>query len=152
MLALPTSDKTEPEIYEKVSIGPQKEIEPVGKSYAKLQAKYHRAALRKQIAEGNDTDKKGKKIVVEDSDEEEKDEFTEGQTKDFEKKRKKKTKEEIEKEALLMENLYATLGLDEKNFEASESEIGKAYKKMALMFHPDKLGDKLTEKDKEVWL
>ena len=30
--------------------------------------------------------------------------------------------------------------------------IGKAYKKAALVFHPDKLGDKLTEKDKEVWL
>ena len=105
--------------------------------------------LRKSIAEGNDTDKKGRKIIVDDSDDEEEkggenQEFSEGQTKDFEKKRKIKTKEEIEREALLMDDLYATLGLEEKNFEASEAEIGKAYKKMALIFHPDKLGDKLT--------
>jgi len=115
--------------------------------------------LRKSIAEGNDTDKKGKKIMVEDSDEEEEkdvkfetQEFSETQAKFMEKKRKKRTKEEIEKEALLMDDLYATLGLEDKNFEASESEIGKAYKKMALLFHPDKLGDKLTQKDKDVWL
>jgi hypothetical protein len=67
-------------------------------------------------------------------------------------KRKKKTKEDIEREALLMEDLYGTLGLADKKFEASDAEIGKAYKKASLHFHPDKLGDKYTEKDKEVWL
>ena len=67
-------------------------------------------------------------------------------------KRKKKTKEDIEREALLMEDLYGTLGLGDKKFEASEKDIGLAYKKAALHFHPDKLGDKITEKDKEVWL
>ena len=104
---------------------------------------------RKQIAEGNNKDKKGNTIVVEDSDDEEikgesPDKLSEGQQKDFEKKRKKKTKEDIEREALLMGDLYATLGLEDKSYEASEAEIGRAYKKMALMFHPDKLGDKLT--------
>lgn len=51
-----------------------------------------------------------------------------------------------------MDDLYATLGLEDISFEASEYEIGKAYKEMALMFHPDKIGDKLTQKDKDVWL
>lgn len=51
-----------------------------------------------------------------------------------------------------MEDLYGTLGLGDKKFEASDAEIGKAYKKASLHFHPDKLGDKYTEKDKEVWL
>jgi curved DNA-binding protein CbpA len=51
-----------------------------------------------------------------------------------------------------MENLYATLGLESQSFEASDADIGKAYKKAALHFHPDKLGDKFTDKDKEVWL
>jgi DnaJ family protein C protein 2 len=51
-----------------------------------------------------------------------------------------------------MENLYAILGLEDKAYEATEAEIGKAYKKSALKFHPDKLGDKITEKDKEIWL
>lgn len=51
-----------------------------------------------------------------------------------------------------MEDLYGTLGLEDRKFQASEQEIGKAYKKASLHFHPDKLGDKYTEKDKEVWL
>jgi DnaJ family protein C protein 2 len=51
-----------------------------------------------------------------------------------------------------MEDLYGTLGLADKQFEASDKEIHSAYKKAALHFHPDKLGEKLTEKDKEVWL
>ena len=51
-----------------------------------------------------------------------------------------------------MGDLYAILGLEDKLFESSEAEIGKAYKKAALLYHPDKLGDKLTQKDKDVWL
>jgi curved DNA-binding protein CbpA len=51
-----------------------------------------------------------------------------------------------------MENLYATLGLENITFEASDADIGRAYKQAALHFHPDKLGDKFTEGDKEVWL
>jgi DnaJ family protein C protein 2 len=51
-----------------------------------------------------------------------------------------------------MENLYATLGLENITFEASDADIGRAYNQAALHFHPDKLGDKFTDKDKEVWL
>ena len=71
---------------------------------------------------------------------------------DYSKKRKERTKDDIEKEALLMEDLYATLGLEDITYEATEAQIGKAYRKAALVFHPDKLGDKLTQQDKEVWL
>lgn len=72
--------------------------------------------------------------------------------KKYDKKRNKKTKEDIAREALEMEDLYGTLGLGDKLFEASDKEIHSSYKKAALHFHPDKLGDKLTEKDKAVWL
>jgi len=75
-----------------------------------------------------------------DEDEEAEDEHA----KDYSKKRHKRTKEDIEREALLMGDLYATLGLEDKTYEASEADIGKAYKKAALHFHPDKLGDKIT--------
>lgn len=51
-----------------------------------------------------------------------------------------------------MGDLYAILNLEHKTFEASEAEIGKAYRKAALDFHPDKLGDKITAKDREIWL
>jgi len=48
--------------------------------------------------------------------------------------------------------LYAILELQDKTFEAGDSDIRKAYQKLALKFHPDKLGDKITEQDKKMWL
>lgn len=51
-----------------------------------------------------------------------------------------------------MGDLYALLGLEHLTYEAGEGDIKSAYKKLALMYHPDKVGDKITETDKEVWL
>jgi DnaJ-class molecular chaperone len=70
----------------------------------------------------------------------------EANTEDYEKKRKKKTKAEIEAEALASD-LYKILGLED-NHEATEAQIAKAYRKAALLYHPDKLGDKLNEHTK----
>ena len=39
-----------------------------------------------------------------------------------------------------MGDLYGVLGLESET--ASEADVGRAYKKAALKFHPDKLGDK----------
>jgi DnaJ family protein C protein 2 len=71
---------------------------------------------------------------------------------DYEKKRKKKTKEDIEREALEKGDLYGVLGLEKLTYEAGDSDIRRAYQKFALKYHPDKLGDKVTEKDKDMWL
>ena len=99
------------------------------------------------IAEGKDTDAEGNKIEVEDSEDSEA-ELGVG------KKIKKKTRAEIEKAARLMEDHYAILGLEETGIESTEFEVSKAYKNMALLFHPDKLAatKKITAKDKEIWL
>mmetsp|Transcript_10203 Transcript_10203/g.7641 ORF Transcript_10203/g.7641 Transcript_10203/m.7641 type:complete len:123 (+) Transcript_10203:184-552(+) len=51
-----------------------------------------------------------------------------------------------------MEDLYATLGLKDRTYNADEGEIKSSYKKLALMYHPDKMGDSITESDKQVWL
>ena len=60
-------------------------------------------------------------------------------------------KEQIEKEAL-EGDLYGALEMYDVTYDATEKMITKAYRKMAIKYHPDKLGDKLTERDKEVWL
>ena len=51
-----------------------------------------------------------------------------------------------------MGDLYGLLGLSDKTYEAGQRDIEKAYKKLALIYHPDKLGDAYTDKDKEMWL
>ena len=71
---------------------------------------------------------------------------------DYEKKRRRKTKLEIEKKVSKDENLYGVLGIEDKIFEATTAQIGKQYKRAALHFHPDKIGRKITERDREVWL
>lgn len=71
---------------------------------------------------------------------------------DYEKKRRRRTKEDIERELLDKGDLYAILELQDKTYEARDQDIKKAYQKMALRHHPDKLGDAITEKDKEMWL
>ena len=51
-----------------------------------------------------------------------------------------------------MGELYTLLDLEDKTYEATEKEIGTAYRKAALHFHPDKLGENITQKDKDIWL
>ena len=92
--------------------------------------------------------------ISSDESEEEKEEVKteEDFNQNWEKKRKKRTKEDIEREALLMGDLYSMLGLEHLSYEAGDGDIKQAYKKLALMYHPDKLGENITESDKEVWL
>jgi len=53
-----------------------------------------------------------------------------------------------------MENdYYGIIGLGEKTFEASESEIKRAYQKAAIKHHPDKVGNKgYGPVEKKLWL
>ena len=79
----------------------QKKIENAGKGYAVLQGKFFRAKQRNDIAAGNDTDKKGRKIQVADSESEdeasnespEKKEEKDGEDDKYAGKSKKKTKD-----------------------------------------------------------
>ena len=86
------------------------------------------------------------------SEEEEKGAEEPSKSEEWEKKRRRRTKEDIEKEALLMGDLYAILGLEHLTYEAGEGDIKSAYKKLALMYHPDKIGESYSDTDKEVWL
>ena len=86
------------------------------------------------------------------SDEEEKADDEHIKTEDTQKKRKVRTKEDIEKEVLSQGDLYGLLDLADKTYEAGQRDIEKAYKKLALIYHPDKLGSDYEGKDKEMWL
>jgi len=109
-----------------------KRVEQAGKGYAKMQTKFHY----------KDTEQI----------EEEEDEATVG---DGQTKKKKRTVEEIRKAAIDNGCLYVTLGLEDTMMDSTEDQIGKAYRAVALLYHPDKLKAKpegITETDKEVWL
>ncbi len=51
-----------------------------------------------------------------------------------------------------MGDLYGILGLEHLTYEAGDGDIKSAYRKLALMYHPDKIGESISESDKEVWL
>merc|ERR1712166_766693 len=77
----------------------------------------------------------------------------EGDGGDFSHKKRTRTKKEIENEAL-ESDYYKILNL-EGNHGATEKDINKAYKRITLKYHPDKIaarGEKLSASDKEIWL
>lgn len=135
VLALPCSDSAlglnGSEVFSGISILEEyrRKVEPAGHFYEsyykkhqlKLQGVHHEPA-----ATGED-------------EEEKKDEPTAEQIKDWEKKRKKKkTEAEMLQQKLASSNHYEALGLKEIGVEATEKEIKTAYRKMALIYHPDK--------------
>lgn len=132
----------------------QKQIEQVGSGYEQLKKRY--AVLEERIQNGASakfSDSEASSSSDDDIEPEEK--KTEGEDahqEDYEKKRKRKTREDIEREALAKGDLYAILGLENITYEAGDNDIRKAYQKLALKFHPDKLGDKITDQDKAMWL
>jgi len=93
----------------------KKNIEQVGSAYEKLKVKF-----AKQLQKTIDTQKKRDanphhESSADEASEEEKEEVVEGagENKDeWEKKRHRRTKEDIEREVLLMGDLYAILGLE----------------------------------------
>jgi DnaJ domain len=133
-------------------------IEQVGSAYEKLKVKVAKQVLKQEEADkrrkANPTQVESSSDSSEESEDEVKGAAEEGEQKkgEWEKKRHKRTKEDIEREVLLMGDLYAILGLEHMTYEAGESDIKSAYKKLALMCHPDKLGENITENDKEIWL
>ena len=132
----------------------KRSLEQVGSGYEKLKVK-----VAKQLAKQVENLKRKQadpahEQVSSDSEEEVKKEEVESPVgnEEWEKKRHRRTKEDIEKEVLLMGDLYGILQLEHLTCEAGDGDIKAAYRKLALMYHPDKIGENITESDKEIWL
>ena len=50
----------------------------------------------------------------------------------------------VDESAFDTEDLYEILDLKERGLDATEYEMGKQFKEAALIYHPDKKGDKVT--------
>lgn len=130
-------------------------LEQVGSAYERLKVK-----VAKQLSRFEESQKKRETNPAHESSSSSSDEEEEKggaggdeeKSDEWKKKRHKRTKEDIEKEVLLMGDLYGILDLAHLTYEAGDSDIKQAYKKLALMYHPDKLGEGITEQDKEIWL
>jgi DnaJ family protein C protein 2 len=92
-----------------------------------------------------------KKSTGSDEEETKAEDFKEDDVKNFEKKRHKRTEADKLKDRL-EENLYNILGLQELGMGASEEQVKKAYRKLALIHHPDKATEENTASTKEMWL
>jgi DnaJ family protein C protein 2 len=145
-MTLPCSDGEKPVVYNTSSIcATQRIVEQAGRGYIEL---CKRALKREQNGALHDEEED-----EESKNEKEEDGAGEKKKEEYEQKRHKKTKEQIEREAM-EGDLYGLLELDEKN-EATVDQIRKAYRKATLKYHPDKLvtkGEEPTEAQKETWL
>lgn len=103
-----------------------KRPEHVGAAYELVKAK-----VAKQLSKRTETEKKrvanpdheSSEDTVSEAEEEKVAADTTDHQDDYEKKRHKRTKEDIEREVLLMGDLYAILGLEHLQFEAGDADI-----------------------------
>lgn len=150
ILSLLPSDGKSNEVLSKMCIVPEcaKKPEQAGYAFSKLQLKHWRAKMREQIKAGNDKDEDGNKIEISDSDEEE----TIVLDQKDEKWVPSRTREQFIKCAL-DGDLYGILDLVPFTLPFyTEEEVEKQYRRQGVSFHPDKNGNKKTEKDKQIWL
>jgi DnaJ family protein C protein 2 len=161
MLTLPAADETLKHhmVFSGINLVPElsRPLEQVGSAYEKLKVRIAKMRERydeqmKKKAENPHHHVHVQEESSSSESEEEKGGPEEGKSEEWEKKRRRRTKEEIEKEALLMGDLYSILGIEHLTYEAGEGDIKSAYKKLALMYHPDKIGESYSDTDKEVWL
>lgn len=165
MLALPPSD---PALYEESKRGVVF-VAPFHIPHAKPEKKKKKKTGEESKSKKNKNKKK--RGYVSSSDESDSDEVEEEKEmkdkfhEEWEKKRKTKTTKEHDTNALLVEDHYQILGLEDLGIAATEQHIKTAYRKLALEYHPDK-GRKAQEGEddnesqlnpeqkvkKEIWL
>merc|ERR1712032_794120 len=135
MLALPLGDGTENKIFSSYTLSEDycKIVEPAGRPFEELVKKKLRSQQDVPNFLGDDDDEEDLKI------EEETIEYW------WEKQSKEKSEKDNKLFTSKDDNYYAILGLEELFVNATESDIRKAYKRVALIYHPDKNKDNISE-------
>jgi preprotein translocase subunit Sec63 len=117
-----------------------RKIEQAGKGYAQMQHLREFGPKVEEIPVAADEEKKSGS-----ADDEGFEDDDGPEDKEYARKTTKRTKEQIDEDALHMDNYYELLGLDDKIMDTSDNKIAKAYRKKALQYHPDKLGKDPSE-------
>lgn len=164
MLALPPSD---PSLYEESETGV---VVFASNSLLYVERSSSESDEEEKIKTGKSKNKKKGKGRKESSDSDYDDAEEQKMMKDkfheeWEKKRKNRTDKELDTNALLVDDHYHVLGLEDLGMSATEQHIKTAYRKLALVYHPDKKRGGAAEEDdgkqdlnpeekvkKEIWL
>lgn len=130
MLALPYGDDSENIVYSSFTLSEEfyKIIEPAGAAFELYAQKRLKQHLYDDFLQG---DSEADVIIEEDKEE-------------YEWEKEYKEKVNNSNESLLFsgkENYYSILGIEDLFLNATENDIRKSYKKLALIYHPDKNKD-----------
>ena len=137
MLALPLGDNNENIIFKSYTLSDDyfKIIEPAGRPFEELVKK--RLQQQQNLPDFLGEDDEDFKI------EEETEELW------WEKEHKEKSDKDNKIFASKEDNFYAMLGIEELFLNATENDIRKAYKRVALIYHPDKNKDNISLQQEE---
>jgi DnaJ family protein C protein 2 len=129
-----------------------KALEQVGTGYEKLKKKVQDQLAGTYVQEAEPVEEESKGTSPGKSSGSDGSDNEGGEHDDWKRKKKTKTKEDIEREALLLGDLYGLLNLEHLTYSASKNDIKKQYNKLALVHHPDKCGENFGEAEKDLWL
>jgi len=140
MLALPLGDGTENKIFSSYTLSDDyfKRIEPAGRPFEELVKKHLKAQSGEPedfLGDGGD----GEEIFIE----EETEELW------WEKEHKETTEQTMKNTTSKDDNYYAILGIEDLFLNANEADIRKAYKRVALIYHPDKNKNNINLEESE---
>merc|ERR1711957_369913 len=131
MLALPLGDGTENKIFSSYTLSDDyfKRIEPAGRPFEELVKKH----LKAQSGEPEDFLGDG----------------AEAEELWWEKEHKETTEQSMKNTTTKDDNYYAILGIEDLFLNANEADIRKAYKRVALIYHPDKNKNNINLEESE---
>mgnify|MGYP001800964444 CR=1 FL=1 len=133
----------EPQIFKGIALG-SRQIEQAGRGYEEFKLKMH------MIKMGIFKEQK-EETKSEEDDKDAEGEIEEGKI-DEEKMKNKRKKRKASMNMKNNVNYYEVMGFDDCGEDFNEKQLKKKYMKLALKYHPDKMGKDYNEEAKKRWL